>query len=76
MTLPTTVALFLSAGLLFGLLTFTRRHLFSEGHTRPGVGGSGNTASACVGWTVLCSVLWPLMAVSGAFSWWVRRGRR
>jgi uncharacterized iron-regulated membrane protein len=26
-------------------------------------------------WVLLCVALWPLMGLTGAFSWWVKRPR-
>jgi hypothetical protein len=74
-TLPIAITLFISTGLLFGMATYTRRHLFSEGHTKPGAGGSDDLMETRWAWTLMCGMLWPLLAFSGAFSWWVRRGR-
>jgi hypothetical protein len=63
---------FLALGAVFGLLSFEQRHHFSEGSTRAdGPGGPWQRA----GWVLLCSALWPLMLVSGAFGWWQRRVR-
>jgi hypothetical protein len=63
---------FLALGAVFGWLSFEQRHHFSEGSTRAdGSGGPWQRA----GWVLLCSALWPLMLVSGAFGWWKRRLR-
>jgi len=63
---------FFALGAVFGLLSFEQRHHFSEGSTR--AEGRG-TALQRAGWVLLCSALWPLMLVSGAFGWWQRRLR-
>jgi hypothetical protein len=60
-------------GLAFGGLTFSHRHLFSEGHTRPAEPGRAAPALARLAWLTLCTVLWPVMAFTGAMSWWLRR---
>jgi hypothetical protein len=62
MTLP--IALFLLIGAVFGLLSYPQRHRFSEGETRP---GADQGLLGRLGWAALCTPLWPLMLVSGAF---------
>lgn len=57
-------------GACFGLLTFSRRHLFSEGPSRRTDDGAAGTAGARVMWVLICSGLWPLMALTGLYSWW------
>lgn len=75
MTLPTALALFIVVGALFGLSTHANRHLFSEGHVRRRPEDEADPMQTRLAWTVLCTVLWPLMALTGVYSWWVRRGR-
>ncbi len=69
-TLP--IVAFLVFGACFGWATFSRRHLFSEGVTREAEGGWG----ARVVWVLLCSGLWPLMALTGLHSAWMLARRR
>ena len=64
------IVLFLVTGALFGLLTYSRRHLFSEGATKPGQPKDGSFAESRLLWVMLCSCLWPLMALTGLVSWW------
>ncbi len=64
MTLPLTV--FLVTGVLFGLLTFSHRHHFSEGSTRR-PGEADNTLAARLGWVALSTMLWPVLALSGVY---------
>jgi hypothetical protein len=70
----TTIVLFiafLSFGACFGLATFSRRHLFSEGPSRAGQSGDeDDTPMQRVIWTLSCSALWPLMLLTGALSLW------
>jgi hypothetical protein len=63
---------FFVAGALFGWFSFEHRHHFSEGSTRA-ARDNGHWQRA--GWVLVCSALWPLMLVSGAFGWWQRRLR-
>jgi hypothetical protein len=71
--MTTTIVLFLVFGAGFGLATFSNRHLFSEGSTRKGQ-AADDTLGARVMWVLICSALWPLMALTGMVSLW--RGRR
>ncbi len=75
MSMPVVVALFTLFGALFGLATHSRRHLFSEGHTKRHGRDEADPMQSRLAWTVLCTALWPLMALTGAYSWWVKRPR-
>jgi hypothetical protein len=68
------IVLFLVTGALFGLLTYSRRHLFSEGVSKPVPGKAGGFMEGRLLWTMVCSALWPLMALTGLFNAWARRG--
>jgi len=70
-----TILLFLAFGLCFGLATLSNRHLFSEGPSRKGqAGGDDDTLSQRVMWVLICSTLWPILALTGVYSL-VRRAR-
>jgi hypothetical protein len=76
----TTIVLFIAFlvfGACFGLATFSRRHLFSEGPSRASKGGDeDDTLVQRVIWTLSCSALWPLMVLTGVVSLWrLRRVR-
>jgi hypothetical protein len=71
--MTTTIVLFLAFGACFGLATFSNRHLFSEGPSRKGQ-AADDTLGARVMWVLICSALWPIMALTGVYSLW--RGRR
>jgi hypothetical protein len=73
MSLTAAVALFVISGALFGLLTHRHRHLFSEGHTRRSAADDADPMQGRVAWTLLCTALWPLMAMTGLFSWFAKR---
>lgn len=63
-----TILLFLVFGAGFGWVSFQHRHLFSEGPgQRPTQAGS--TGERLV-WAMVCSGLWPLMALTGLYSLW------
>ena len=56
MNLP--IVLFLAFGVLFGLATYSNRHLFSEGSTRRGA-GRGDPLDGRLAWVAGCALLWP-----------------
>ncbi|MCA3240439.1 MAG: hypothetical protein ING89_03980 [Rubrivivax sp.] len=75
MTFPVAITLFTLFGALFGLATYSRRHLFSEGHTKRAAADLSDPMQSRLAWVLLCVALWPLMGLTGAFSWWVKRPR-
>lgn len=52
----------------FGLATYSRRHLFSEGPSRPAATAARNLLDGRLAWALICSALWPLMALTGLVS--------
>ena len=73
MTVP--IVLFILFGAAFGLLTASRRHLFSEGPSRRPDAAERDAIAGRVTWVLVCSMLWPLMAMTGLYSLWrLRRG--
>ena len=71
------ITAFLTFGCFFGLATFAHRHLFSEGPHRPDADGSSRVhKGALVFWVAMCTLLWPIMAVSGLHTAWVLAKRR
>jgi hypothetical protein len=79
-TTSTTIVLFLAFlafGACFGVVTFSRRHLFSEGPSRAAQSGDeDDTFWQRLIWVLSCSALWPLMLLTGAVSLWRLRGAR
>ncbi len=67
---------FLVFGACFGLATFTRRHLFSEGPTTRVEAKPGDLANGRVMWVLICTFLWPVMALTGLHSLWLLARRR
>jgi hypothetical protein len=65
----TAIVLFLACGACFGLATFSHRHLFSEGPSRPPAAEDDTLAQRAI-WVASCSGLWPLMALMGLLSLW------
>lgn len=74
LTLP--IVLFLALGACFGLLTYSNRHLFSEGPTRRDEQGRNDPMNGRLMWVLICTFLWPIMALTGLHSWWVLARRR
>lgn len=74
MTAP--ILIFLLFGAVFGLASFSHRHLFSEGPTRRDDAEGPPGLKARLGWALLCSALWPVMLLTGLHSWWVLSRRR
>ena len=70
-----TIVTFIFIGALFGLMSFSSRHLFSEGSTPPTDPGSARGLVGRPMWVAMCAALWPLLLVSGLFGWWHRRTR-
>ncbi len=66
---------FLAVGAIFGLLTYSRRHLFSEGTTRNTGTQARDALDGRGTWVMLCIGLWPVFALTGLYSLW-RRSRK
>jgi hypothetical protein len=67
---------YLVFGACFGLATFTRRHLFSEGPTTRVDAKSGDFANGRLMWVLICTFLWPVMALTGLHTAWLLARRR
>lgn len=74
MNLP--IALFLVFGFCFGLATYSNRHLFSEGPRRRRDERERDPLDGRLMWTLICTLLWPLMVLTGLNSWWILSRRR
>ena len=59
------IALFLLFGAVFGLLTFSHQHLFSEGPHKVEASEGGSTLGARTLWAMVCTFLWPIMVLTG-----------
>ena len=59
------IYLFLLFGALFGLSTFSYRHIFSEGpHQIDSAEGAHSLGSRLL-WAMVCTFLWPIMVLTG-----------
>ncbi|MEY3665440.1 MAG: hypothetical protein RLZZ153_1622 [Pseudomonadota bacterium] len=70
------IGLFLLIGTCFGLLSFSNRHLFSEGPSQAPAAGTGSRWSGWLFWLALCTLLWPIMLLTGLNTLWVLAKRR
>ena len=70
------IVLYLAFGACFGLATFTHRHLFSEGPTTRVESDPGDVANGRAMWMLICTFLWPVMALTGVHSLWLLSRRR
>lgn len=72
------LALFFAVGVIFGLLSFPVRHLFSEGPTQADHPLAETKVSTRLYWLSVCTFLWPLLALTGLNSAWIiaKRKRR
>jgi hypothetical protein len=59
------ISLFLVFGAVFGLSTFSYRHIFSEGPQQAETAEGGSTLGSRVLWAMVCTFLWPIMLLTG-----------
>jgi hypothetical protein len=76
MPVTTPIVLFLLFGACFGFATYSRRHLFSEGPTRRAKPQDENALGGRLMWMLICTFLWPIMALTGVHSAWLLAARR
>jgi hypothetical protein len=70
------IVAFLAVGAVFGLATFSNRHLFSEGTSRRTGTRTRDDLDGRVLWVLMCTCLWPIFALTGLFSLWRRSRKR
>jgi len=70
------IALFLLFGAVFGLVTFSQRHLFSEGPREVEESVVENGLISRVMWMLICAFLWPIMVLTGLNSWRILSKRK
>jgi hypothetical protein len=63
---------FIAFGIVFGLLTYSNRHLFGEGPSRREDADPNNGPQGKALWVMICSMLWPILAFTGAYGAWRR----
>lgn len=67
---------YLLVGAAFGLATFSHKHLFSEGPESPAGAQQPDAMNGRLMWVLICSCLWPVMALTGVYSFWRLRRQR
>ena len=76
MALNMYIVVFLLFGAGFGLLTFSYRHIFSEGPYKAETPPDGSTLASRVFWAMVCTFLWPIMILTGINSAWILAKRK
>ncbi len=70
--MTTPIVLFLVFGALFGLATYSNRHLFNEGPRRRADAGERDPLDGRLMWVAISTCLWPLLAMTGVYALWRR----
>lgn len=61
---------FVAFGLVFGVLTYSNRHLFGEGPSKREASGLYDGAAGRVMWVLVASLLWPILLLTGVYGYW------
>lgn len=67
----TFICLFLIFGASFGFATYSKRHLFSEGPQKANDSDQASSLKGRIFWIVLCTLLWPIMVITGINTAWI-----
>lgn len=59
------IYLFLLFGAVFGLSTFSYRHIFSEGPHQIDAAKGAHSLGSRLLWAMVCTFLWPIMVLTG-----------
>jgi hypothetical protein len=70
------ICLYLIFGACFGFATYSQRHLFSEGPRKAIDSDQASPLEGRFFWILLCTLLWPIMAITGINTAWVLFKRR
>ncbi len=65
------ICLFLIFGAFFGFVSYSKRHLFSEGPHKAKDSDQTSSLGGRIFWVMLCSLLWPIMAITGMNTAWI-----
>ena len=65
------ICLFLIFGACFGFFTYSKRHLFSEGPQKAKDSDQPSSLKGRIYWIMLCTLLWPIMAITGINTAWI-----
>jgi hypothetical protein len=61
---------YLVFGALFGMLTYSNRHLFSEGSTPKRVADQNDLGDSRAMWVMISTMLWPILTLTRVYSAW------
>jgi hypothetical protein len=67
----TFIYLYLIFGVFFSFTTYSKRHLFSEGPQKAGSSDQPPTLKGRIFWVILCTLLWPIMVITGINTAWI-----
>ena len=67
---------FLFLGMCFGFVTFTHRHLFSEGPDKENKSEQASVLEGRTFWIMICTWLWPIMVFTGLNSVYILAKRK
>ncbi len=70
------ICLFLIFGSFFGAATYSKRHLFSEGPQKAQNSDQTSSLKSRIFWVMLCTLLWPIMAITGLNTAWILLKRK
>jgi hypothetical protein len=76
MTDTTFISLFILFGACFGFVTYSQRHLYSEGPHKAEVSIPTPFFESRVFWMMVCASLWPIMVITRIHTAWLLQKRR
>ena len=59
------ITVFLLSGTIFGLVTYSHRHLFSEGPKKIEESTEAGNVVGRILWMLICTFLWPILILTG-----------
>jgi len=59
------ICVYLFAGVCFGLVTYSHRHLFSEGPTKSNNADARSVLEGHAFWVLIATWLWPILVITG-----------
>jgi hypothetical protein len=65
------ISLYLIFGAFFGFVTYSNRHLFSEGPHKAKDSDQTPSLGGRIFWVLLCTLLWPIMVITGMNTAWI-----
>jgi hypothetical protein len=70
------ICLFLFFGACFGFVTYSQRHLFSEGPRKATDSDQTSPLEGRVFWVMVCTFLWPIMVITRINTAWILYKRK